>query len=374
MRICFITSKTITTHATMKRAFGMANPLTNLGHKVTIHLQNSADNREAIARYPGVEAVYFQSGSALYERRQKQIFVKQNQFDVIHICGLGFRNAINPQGINKPLFLMDHVELESSISNIYLPRKIALYFLEWKSLLAYEASIVASRYIEYLFRRRLHRLGLHRPVLWFPYAYDSYNFTSTNNSISKLRASYPEKKLIVYMGGLYQNYGCFEMLEAANLLQQQRSDFVFLILGKGPEEERAKEFVQEHRLQKWVKFQGYVPEVELPTFLHGSDVLLSPLHDTVTDWARCPSKILMYMATQKPIVTCRIGEAWEYLQEDGFYYEPNSIDSMVTTINKAMSISDDWMPTYDPNQHTWKKRVETWLDWIFRIRPHLTLK
>lgn len=374
MQICFITSKTITTHTTMKRAFGMANPLTDLGHQVTIHLQDSADNREAVARYPAVKATYFQPGSALYERRQKQAFVRQNEFDVIHICGLGFRNAINPQGINKSLFLMDHVELESSLSEISLPRKLSLYFLEWKSLLAYEGSIVASRYLEYLFRRRLHRLGLRCPILWFPYAYDSYSFAPTDNSIAKLRASYPETKLIVYMGGLYQNYGCFEMLEAARLLQQQRSDFVFLILGKGPEQAIAKKFVQEHSLQEWVKFQGYVPEAELPTFLYGADVLLSPLHDTVTDWARCPSKILMYMATQKPIVTCRIGEAWEYLQEDGFYYEPNSVASMVATINKAMSVSHFWMPIYDPNEHTWKKRVNTWLDWIYRIRPEFNLK
>ncbi|MCY7334537.1 MAG: glycosyltransferase [Pseudanabaena sp. CAN_BIN31] len=356
----------------MKRAFGMAPPLIDLGHEVTIYLQDSADNKEAISSYTKVKADYFHAGSALFERKQKQDFVMQNKFDVVYICGLGFGNAINPQGISNCLFLMDHVELESSIIGSPLLRRLALYFLEWQSIWAYEGSIVASRYLEFLFRRRFHRLGLRRQILWFPYAYDSHSFVPTHGSIGKLRNRYSGKKLIVYMGGLYRSYGCFEMLEAARLLQQQVSNFVFLIIGRGPEQQRAEQFVKEHTLQECVKFQGYIPESELPTFLYGADVLLSPLNDTVTDWARCPSKILMYMATKKPIVTCRIGEAWEYLQDDGFYYEPNSVDSMVATIKRAMSVADIWVPMYNPNSHTWETRVDTWLDWIYRVRPNLT--
>ena len=269
---------------------------------------------------------------------------------------------------------MDHVELESSIRWMPTKRRVSQALLEWWSLLAYDSSIVASKYLEYLFRRRLHRFGLRKPILWFPYAYDSDSLVMKNSDIEYLRNQYLGRKIIVYMGGLYKSYGCFEMLEAFRLLVKQGDDFVALILGKGPEQDKAREFIQEHKLEKWVELKGYVPETEISTFLYGADVLLSPLHDTVTDWARCPSKILMYMATKKPIVTCPIGEAWEYLNNDGFYYEPDSVNSMAATIKKAMSISDSWQPGYDPSQHTWQTRVDTWLNWIFNLKPNLFQK
>jgi glycosyltransferase involved in cell wall biosynthesis len=371
VKICFVTSQIITNYATMKRALGMATPLSSLGHDITIYLQDADENREAIEKYLDVKAAYFSPGSLQYERNQKQLFLKNNHFDVIHICGLGFRNAIFPQSLKNSLVIMDHSELESSFKGVSIIRRLLQAFLEWWSLFAYEGSIAASRYLEFLFRRRLHRFGLQRSLLWLPYAYDPFSLVQTDISVSSLRNSYPGQKIIVYLGGLYQNYGCFEMLEAFRILAQQGSDFVALILGKGPEKDKAIEFIKKHGLEQWVELKGYIPEAEVPNFLYGADVLLSPLNDTVTDWARCPSKLLMYMATKKPIVTCAIGEAWEYLKSDGFYYQPNSVDSMATAIKKAMSESDIWIPNYDPSQHTWEQRVHTWLDWVYRINPNL---
>ncbi|WP_271792191.1 glycosyltransferase [Dolichospermum circinale] len=374
MKICFVTSKIITSHATMKRAFGMANPLTNMGHDVTICLQEAEDNREAMSRCPDTKSYYYHPGSPLYERQQKQAFLEQNSFDVVHICGLGIGNAIVPKFIKNSLVVMDHVELESSIKLMPLQRRLSQGFLEWWSLFVYQGSIVASRYLEFLFRRRLHRFGWRKPILWFPYAYDPDSLIPNDSDIEDLRNQYYGRKIVVYMGGLYKSYGCYEMLEAFHKLADQNSDFVALILGRGPEQDKVREFIQENKLEKWVEFKRYVPEMELPKFLYGADVLLSPLHDTVTDWARCPSKILMYMATKKPIVTCPIGEAWEYLNNDAFYYEPNSVNSMVAAIQKAMSISDSWKPGYDPSQHTWQTRVDSWLDWIYGLKPNFFQK
>lgn len=353
----------------MKRALGMAPCLSSLGHDVTIYLQDDPDNRKAVATHSNYKSVYYTSTSPQDERNCKQAFLEVNQFDIVYICGLGVRNAIFPARLSNSFVLMDHSELESSFRGTSLPRKILQTCLEWWSILAYEGSVVASRYLEFLFLQRLHRLGLRRPILYLPYAYDPDSFEASYPDLLNFQSRYIGRKIIVYMGGLYQAYGCFEMLESFQLLAQKDSDFIVFILGKGPEEKRAIDFVKQHCLEEYVQFKGYVPELEIPTFLYGADVLLCPLHDTVTDWARCPSKLLMYMATQKPIVTCAVGEALEYLKNDGFYYEPDCIDSMVHTIQKAMNASDTWMPSYDPKQHTWEKRAHTWLNWVYRIKP-----
>ncbi|MHC5861717.1 hypothetical protein, partial [Nostoc sp.] len=115
----------------MKRAFGMANPLCSLGHKVTICMQDSEDNKEAISKCPLAKEFYYQPGSALFERKQKQAFLEKNQFDIVYICGLGVGNAINPKPLQQSFVLMDHVELESSIKDMSIQRRISQSILEW---------------------------------------------------------------------------------------------------------------------------------------------------------------------------------------------------------------------------------------------------
>ena len=365
MKICFITSSTITRHATMKRAFGMANPLTEQGHQVIIVLQDSIDNRKAMEYCPGTKAFYYQAGSANYERAQKRKFLKESFFDVIHICGLGWRNALHLKSSSSTFTIMDHVELESSLSGISYLRRLLQFVLEAWSLLAYDGSVLASKYLEFLFRRRLHRLGKKRQLLYLPYAYDPQRLALDPCKIDILHDSYPDHKLVIYMGGIYRNYGCFEILDALSILIKECQNIKVIFIGRGPDKEEAMQYAINLDINSFVEFKGYLHEDEIPTYLYGADALLSPLHDTITDWARCPSKLLMYMATQKPIVTCCIGEAREYLDSDGFYYEPNSPSSLAYTILRALSQGESgWVPSYDINSHTWDTRVKAWLKWI----------
>ena len=112
MRVCFITNQSIARHATMKRAIGLAPPLTRLNHEVTVLMADEAANRKLVPGLPGVECCFFQPGSAQSEWRQKTAFLRKRRFDAIHACGLGFRNFVRH---TKTLSVMDHVELESSI-------------------------------------------------------------------------------------------------------------------------------------------------------------------------------------------------------------------------------------------------------------------
>lgn len=370
MKICFITSKNITSHATLKRAIGMANPLCTLGHEVTICLQEAEDNKEAMKRCPLAKSYYYQPGSALYERRQKQAFLEQNKFDIVHICGLGVGNSINSKPLKSSFVIIDHDELESSTHNRPLRRRISQNYLEWWSLFAYDGSVVASKYLESLFVRRLNLFRKFCPILYLPYGYDSDSLTFDKTNVYSLQAKYPRKKIIVFLGSLLRQYGCFEMLEAFSILAKNRSDFVALICGRGSEEIEAISFVKQNNLEQFIVFKGYIPETEVPTVLYGANILMCPLNDTVTDWARCPSKLLMYMVTKKPIVTCAIGEAREYLGEDGFYYKPSDPESMASAIQTALD-TNDWFPKYDSSLHTWQQRVDTWLNWIRIWAPSL---
>ncbi len=367
--ICFVTNASFDRHATIKRAFGMCGPLTDLGHKVTICLEDSAANREMMAQLGGVSALWFRRGSLIDERNQKTRLVRAKMFDVIHVCGLGYRNALYRANDSRIVTVMDHVELESALTNAPLTRRMAQYLLEWWSLKHYSAHVVASDYLRTLWERRTASLRIHREVLYLPFAYEER--LKEDLAFHRSRdgqAMFPGKRLLFYMGGFHKAYGCYDMLEAILRLRGTRKDFVAVLCGRGPEFTAVQEFVARHGLSDIVKTPGFVPQAELSRYLSAASVMISPLQDTVADRARCPSKLYEYMITDRPIVTCRIGENGRALGSSGFFYRPSDSDSLATALGKALSVDEAWRPSYRVEEHSWMARSRRYAAWLDGIR------
>jgi glycosyltransferase involved in cell wall biosynthesis len=362
MRIGFITNSVITKHATMKRAFGLTPGLQARGCRVTICLEDHADNRAAIERLKGCRAHYYHRGTLPREYRQKAEFIANCDCDVVHICGLGWRNALMRRG-TAPAIVMDHVELESSLPSSSFLRARSQAVLEWASLLAYRNTVMASDFLENLFKRRAHGIGLSRRMVVLPYASDAPNPDGMRGA-SQIKGSRQGRRIILYMGGLYKNYGCLDIVNALGALLKHGSDWDAILLGRGPEETIIHGMLERLGLKDRVEMPGYATGKTLDAYLAAADVFLSPLSDTVADWARCPGKTYIYMMHRRPIVTCRVGETYKALGADGFYYRPGDIESMTEAVRSALAVGEDWRPTYDPQAHTWDARAETYLRWL----------
>jgi glycosyltransferase involved in cell wall biosynthesis len=361
-RICFITHASLERHATIKRAFGMAEPLMELGHHVYICLEDCVSNREAIGRLHGVTPLWFQAGGPRMERGQKSSRIADGEFDVVHICGLGFRNAIRRTVNPGATTIMDHVELESAFMDGSRIRRSAQYSLECWSLMHYSSHVVASTCLQDLWQERSARWGLKREVLYLPFAYEArWRSQLERLSGKKVRERFPGKKILVYMGGFYRAYGCYEMLQALQHLRRTRNDVVAVLCGRGPEYRAAVDFVSQNGLSNTVVMPGFVPESELMNYLAAADVLISPLQDTVRDRARCPSKLYEYMLTQRPIVTCRIGENGNALGGSGYYYQPANAVSMAAAMERAL---EGDRQEYPLERHSWMARVQHYTQWL----------
>ena len=88
-----------------------------------------------------------------------------------------------------------------------------------------------------------------------------------------------------------------------------------------------------------------------------------PLRDTVQDWARCPSKLFMYLPFRKPILTSPIGEAKELLGDDAFFYNPGDVEGLAGAMRRALD-TDHFTMSLDPAAHTWQARVDQFLAWL----------
>jgi glycosyltransferase involved in cell wall biosynthesis len=371
-RICFVTHASMDRHAMIKRAFGMAGPLTELGHRVSICLEEYELNRAAMERLDGVTPLWYRPGTLPMERRQKSALVAKGEFDVVHICGLGFRNVIGRAANPAAVMLMDHSELESSQVDSPRTRRAAQYALEAWSLMYYPAQVVASAYLRDLWQKRCAQWRLKREILYLPFAYErSWRERLENSSGTEVKKRFQGKKVLFYMGGFYRGIGCYEMVDALERLLRTRNDVVAVLCGRGPEYGAMQDHVSRKGLAESIAMPGFVSENELTDYLSVADVLISPLRDTVTDRARCPSKLYEYMLTQRPIVTCRIGENGHALGDSGYYYQPRDVTSMAAALERALQ---GGRQKYSVDEHSWMARSQCYTQWLDQIHLHRRLQ
>ena len=107
----------------------------------------------------------------------------------------------------------------------------------------------------------------------------------------------------------------------------------------------------------------FVKEEDIPAYFTLADAFISPMNDTVQDWARCPSKLYMYLPYKKPIITCKIGEPYEVLKENGYYYTPGSEMSLSQSIMRLCQ-SGEWHLNINPLNHEWRTRTIEFNKWF----------
>ncbi|MGF1448353.1 MAG: glycosyltransferase [Opitutales bacterium] len=371
MRICFVTTMSIDRHASMKRSFGMGPVLAAMGHEVSMLLQDTPANRERIAACPGVTPIYFPVSNITQERRFKQQALAVGRFDVTMGNSMSTRNFVKSPKEHGTVSLMEHCELESLFLGRSKPKRMLKRLQERASLQAFDGTIASSVYLFNVFRHQLFRLGLKRPLVWLPYAYPEDYLQADAAQVALVRERYGNKKLLVSLATLVPEYGSLFWLDALEQLKQQRNDWHAVFLGKG-DIEQAQAYAQSKGLADHVDYPGFVPESVVPAHLHASAVMLSYLTDTGQDWARCPSKIYLYMTAQKPIVTAPIGENRAALGTHGFFYQLDSAASAAEQMSRALDASGQPIG-YPLEEHSWERRCLDFLDWLKHSFPQVPL-
>ena len=355
LSFCFITTSVLSKHATLKRACGMAPVLCSTGHVVTVVIQDHPDSRLYALQHPEVEWVFFPQLSVLKERSWKRRFLDKRVFDVVIYNALGWRNSV--RGKNTPvLSLMEHCELESANRNISIFRRLAMYVLEWWCIWAFNGQIGASRYLVDLLNRRCFCLGWRRLIVWAPYGVDA-SIAISPSKVNGTSNTGPDKKLILHVGTVADEYGASFMIEGLASLKMIRDDWRAVFVGHGPALDACREKIKAMDLEKFVDMPGFVPEADLRVLLSQASVFLSHLNNTEQDWARCPSKVYYYMAKGRPVVTTTVGENRVALGESGFYYDADSPASFSVATSRALDAGPNWCPAYSPENVTWEYRT-----------------
>ena len=168
----------------------------------------------------------------------------------------------------------------------------------------------------------------------------------------------------VYMGFLGTDYDHDIVFHAGRVLKATGRPHPIAVIGGGPELERWRAFVAEHKLDH-VSVKGYVSDDDRWRHLRHAHVLLFPIRPTVVNLSRCPSKSYAYAQARRPVITCRVGEVPPVLGERATYAEPTP-EAFAEAIDRHM-VQDLPDVDYGIERHNWAARADALMEALGRI-------
>lgn len=163
---------------------------------------------------------------------------------------------------------------------------------------------------------------------------DEFNISETSEQ-AKIKLNLPlDKKIIMYIGHLFEWKGADILVEAARFVGPD----VKVVVGGGTEQDVAKLKQMDHTGR--VRFDGFVKFYDLPLYLRAADVLVLPnkKDNGVSEFYTSPLKLFAYMASGKPIVSSDLPSLREIVTEESvFFVEPNNPKSLAKTITAIIN-------------------------------------
>jgi glycosyltransferase involved in cell wall biosynthesis len=141
--------------------------------------------------------------------------------------------------------------------------------------------------------------------------------------------------LICYIGTMGNAHGLETLMDAAEELQTALPDAMFLLIGEGAERDRIVELAAARRLSN-VRFLGQQPRERIPAYISAADVCLVMLRKAELFKTVIPTKILEYMACERPVVIAVDGQARQIVEQAGagVFVEPENSKALVQTIQQ----------------------------------------
>lgn len=125
--------------------------------------------------------------------------------------------------------------------------------------------------------------------------------------------------VVISLRNLEPIYNIETLIKAIPLVLKEISNVKFIIAGKGSEEKKLKRLVKKLGLESNIKFVGFIPNYELPTYLRVADVYVS----TSLSDAGIAASTAEAMACKLPVVVTNTGENKKWIQDNkGGYLIP----------------------------------------------------
>jgi glycosyltransferase involved in cell wall biosynthesis len=143
-----------------------------------------------------------------------------------------------------------------------------------------------------------------------------------------------DRFLICYIGTMGNAHGLETLIAAAEALRTTRPDAMFLLIGEGAEKDRIMELAGARGLAN-IRFLGQQPRERIPAYVSAADLCLVMLKKTELFKTVIPTKLLEYMACERPVIVAVDGQARQIVEEAGagVFVEPENSGALVQAID-----------------------------------------
>jgi glycosyltransferase involved in cell wall biosynthesis len=161
---------------------------------------------------------------------------------------------------------------------------------------------------------------------------DLFQFDPATTEVRK-QLKIDDRFLICYIGTMGNAHGLETLIAAADELQTALPNAMFLLIGEGAEKQRIMELAAARGLAN-VQFLGQQPRERIPAYVSAADLCLVLLKKTELFKTVIPTKLLEYMACERPVVVAVDGQARQIVEEAGagVYAEPENSKALVKAI------------------------------------------
>jgi colanic acid biosynthesis glycosyl transferase WcaI len=142
-----------------------------------------------------------------------------------------------------------------------------------------------------------------------------------------------DRFLICYIGTMGNAHGLETLIAAAEELQTALPSAMFLLIGEGAEKERIVELAVARGLTN-IHFLGQQPRERIPAYVSAADLCLVMLKKAELFKTVIPTKLLEYMACERPVIVAVDGQARQIVEEAGagVFVEPENSKALVKAI------------------------------------------
>ena len=160
---------------------------------------------------------------------------------------------------------------------------------------------------------------------------------SENKSAIRRRLSIPENGFVLLtIRNLVPRMGLENLIIALQLVVERRKDILLALGGEGPLAEKLKDMARDTGVDNFVRFTGFIPEKELPSYYQMADLFILPTKD-LEGFGMVTVEAL---ASGLPVLGTPVGGTREILANLGteFLFKDSSPASMAELILKTIEL------------------------------------
>jgi len=158
----------------------------------------------------------------------------------------------------------------------------------------------------------------------------SDRFTPEIQPLDELRP--PGKTILGYVGLMGFQDGVDYFIRALPKILEQRTDFLAVLVGRGPALESLKKLTEDLGLKDHVLFTGFVDFQKVPRYIASFDICVTPDPSNPYNDSCTTIKTMEYMAVGRPTVAFRTMENEITAGEAALYADKNSVDQFAELI------------------------------------------